>query len=423
MTGIRHAKQMEDPGDPVMTSDPLEHQLDLFAEPTTFADAIEGYLDQKVGVRQATIDEYRKCSRKLWRARPDLAELDVSDVGISHMLEIADLYHGEPGVHRAVRSTIAQALDWAAALRLRPAVNPARQRVAKGYKHRSKRPSRALIDAFFPSIDTCEQRSRITPMVGDLYRFATLSGLRHREICRLRLNEVDLDHGTVIVRMKKRGRWESIDEEVPIGPWAALILERRIAHARDGWVFPAPLRSGHVRHQYMWECWPPILRELEGRGVDVLDRVIGTKIVPTVTRSIAAKIRDRAGVSIIVSQRSMGHRRLQTTASYSPALEEEVREAMQIVEETLRKTVQSEAAPDDKRTDREKQLGRRISDRRRQLGMTLDEATARYKRLTNLELTRQGWMYWERNGCALKHVDNVAEVLATKAGVLLGFEH
>lgn len=394
-----------------------QHQLDLFAGPATFSDVVEAYLAQKADVRPQTIAEYQSVTRRVWRARPDIADLDVAEVDIAHMLEIRDLLLPTPGVHRPARSAMAQALDYAARLGLRADTNPARGRVAAGYKHRSKRPSKELIDEFIPSIKAVESRGEIPPIAADFFELAVLSGFRHTELIRLRVGDVDLERLTIIIKMKSRGTRVSIDEEMPVAPRAAAILARRIEQSRNGWLFPAPQRASHWRPAYVWEQWPPILLELEDRGVDVLDRVIGTKIVPTVTRSIAARIRTRAGISLIVAQGSMGHRRLQTTMSYCPSMEVEIRDAMQIVENTL------DPAPDPapESSDRCMALARRILERRKALKLSRGEVVTRYAATTGKVVTRQGWMYWEKNGCGLKQIDAVADVLQTTVDDLLGF--
>jgi integrase len=383
--------------------------MGLFDPAETLAEAIGAYLVEHAdNLRPETAASYQRGAAQLLRKIPDLVDVPIADFDGDHMWKISERFDHNTSMGR-VRTVIAGAIDRAIRLGLRGDYNPARSHGISKSKQRSKRPHDQLIDAFIPAIDALEADGRWSPMLADFYRLAAIWGFRHREIMRLRPSDVDLSIPSIfLVIRKNRGKILPPDEEYPIGPWAAEILGQRIEQAAHGYLFWGPEPSHRKwREGYPGDHFAKLVGELDDRGVDVVDRVTGARILPSITRSIAARVRLRANLPLPIIQHTMAQRKVQTTLSYAPCSTEEARKAMLVVESRLG----THRSPP---TQREALLGANIKSRRQKLKKSMETCASA------AGLTRQGWAQWEHHGCPLARLDDVAQILGSTPGDLLG---
>lgn len=150
---------------------------------------------------------------------------------------------------------------------------------------------------------------------------ALLTGLRCEELCRLRLEDLDLEGGTLRV---VRGKGQK-DREVPVVSPLAGILREYLAETRPLLVRGAP--SPYVFVRGLTPHGPARHRQRAGRPLErrSVFRVIRLRVSPLVGRpigphalrhSFASRLRAR-GADLQFIQELLGHSELGTTAIYA----------------------------------------------------------------------------------------------------------
>ena len=138
------------------------------------------------------------------------------------------------------------------------------------------------------------------------------SGIRREETARLRLEDVDTQHGFLIVREGKNRK----DRAVPIGMSVCRLLETYIVGVRKDW-----LGAGRDRHLFLnrfgqgmspHAVWHVVHKYASTAGID---RAVSTH---TFRHSCATHML-RAGAPIRLLQEMLGHASIETTQIYTRA--------------------------------------------------------------------------------------------------------
>ena len=147
-------------------------------------------------------------------------------------------------------SYLATALDWGRHTK-RFDVDPEVARDARrSLKHRKldtrsqsreRLPTQDELDALYKLWD--ENERQLIPM-SILVQFALASAMRLGEICRIRIENVDFDRKTVLIKQRKDPkRKTSNDQVVPLVGNAMALIQKQIGHRNTGRIFPYSSRS------------------------------------------------------------------------------------------------------------------------------------------------------------------------------------
>jgi integrase len=147
-------------------------------------------------------------------------------------------------------SYLATALDWGRHSK-RFDVEPEVARDARrSLKHRKldtrsqsreRLPAQDELDALYKLWD--QNQRQLIPMTS-LVQFALVSAMRLGEICRIRIEDVDFDRKTVLIRQRKDPkRKSSNDQVVPLVGDAMAMIQKQISHKTTGRIFPYSSRS------------------------------------------------------------------------------------------------------------------------------------------------------------------------------------
>jgi integrase len=102
-------------------------------------------------------------------------------------------------------------------------------------------PAQDELDALYKLWD--ENERQLIPM-SILVQFALVSAMRLGEICRIRIEDVDFDRKTVLIRQRKDPkRKASNDQVVPLVGDALAMIQKQIGDKTTGRIFPYSSRS------------------------------------------------------------------------------------------------------------------------------------------------------------------------------------
>lgn len=170
---------------------------------------------------------------------------------------------------------------------------------------------------------TAEEEKRILAAMDDparpewvrpFFRLLMLTGVRKSNLAGARWKDIDLEAAmwTIPGELTKAGNVI----EVPLLPEAVEILQKRVGKHKE-WVFPSSRSdSGHVNCP--WDAFQAVLKiaKVEGLTLHDLRRTFGYKL-------------NKAGVSLPVIARALGHKDANTTARhYSPTDTDTVRDSV-----------------------------------------------------------------------------------------------
>jgi len=139
------------------------------------------------------------------------------------------------------------------------------------------------------------------------------TGMRPQEVFSIRWEDVNWETGTIFI---PRGKTRNARRYVPISQRLRIVLENRFLKNREGWVFPAKSKSGHletVGKAYV-EC-----RRKAGINPSI---VLYTARHTFATRTLAAT------GNLAVLMRAMGHSSAQTAMIYQHPNLDSVRQAI-----------------------------------------------------------------------------------------------
>lgn len=129
------------------------------------------------------------------------------------------------------------------------------------------------------------------------------AGLRVSEICRLRIEDVDLEEGTVLVHLGKGRK----DRYVAIPSWLAKAFRAWFGERRMGWIFPSPVNEGRPLGTRAVQLMVGRLREASS---------VARRCSPHTLRHSYATALLRSGADITEVQRLLGHSSPNVTARY-----------------------------------------------------------------------------------------------------------
>ena len=106
---------------------------------------------------------------------------------------------------------------------------------------RERLPAQDELDALYKLWD--ENERQLIPM-SILVQFALVSAMRLGEICRIRIEDVDFDRKTVLIKQRKDPkRKANNDQVVPLVGDALAMIQKQIGHKTTGRIFPYSSRS------------------------------------------------------------------------------------------------------------------------------------------------------------------------------------
>ncbi len=140
-------------------------------------------------------------------------------------------------------------------------------------------------------------------------------GLRVSEICKLRIEHLDLDQGTLLVELGKGKK----DRYVPIPARILGDIERWVEDRRSGYLFPSPRKAG----QPLTTRAVQYLVEAVGKRADLPKRISPHKL----RHSYATRLLS-TGASLREVQELLGHSSVATTERYTHVLPERLRPAV-----------------------------------------------------------------------------------------------
>ncbi len=133
-------------------------------------------------------------------------------------------------------------------------------------------------------------------------------GPRVSEICRLQIEDLDLEQRLAFIREGKGGK----DRVVPIPTRLIQPLRDWIGERQSGHLFPSPRGGGRLSSRQVQRLVKEIARQAGIAGVDVPRRITPHKM----RHSYATRLL-QSGADIREVQELLGHEDLQTTAIYT----------------------------------------------------------------------------------------------------------
>ena len=286
----------------------------------TLAELAERYLEEHVAVRckPRTRTLYRAVVRR--HLVPELGETPVAAVSAEQVAALHHRLRGTPyAANRAVH-LLAQILDVAEDLGLRPpgAGNPCRS----VEKFRERRHERFLSEEEFRRLGRVLEAAAAgaggaSPAAVAAIRLLVLTGCRRSEILSLRWEHVDLDAGELRLPDSKTGA-----RLVPLSPAAAEVIAGLPRTPGNPWAIPGRSRGAPLKNlQFPWE----ILRARAGlENVRIHD----------LRHSFASRAL-ALGESLPMIGELLGHRRVRTTSRYAHLARESVRTSASRVADSI----------------------------------------------------------------------------------------
>jgi site-specific recombinase XerD len=142
------------------------------------------------------------------------------------------------------------------------------------------------------------ERATMLAIVGLL----AATGLRNSELCQLRLQDVDFEHGVIRVVDGKGGKARTVGLPARAVPVLRLYLQHRPATAHD--------------HFFIGPTGAPLTRELIGKRLGRLSRASGIKVAAHMLRRTFATTVAHKGIPLDKLQVVLGHADIQTTRMY-----------------------------------------------------------------------------------------------------------
>lgn len=137
--------------------------------------------------------------------------------------------------------------------------------------------------------------------------FGLNAAMRHREILRVRYDQIDFANRRIFISQAKAGERE---QPITVALADALQRQRLLDSDPNGWVFPA-LIPAQAKQGYRTNMARPFLRAVERAALDP------TKVTPHTMRHTAITRLVRAGVDLPTIQRISGHKTLDMVLRYT----------------------------------------------------------------------------------------------------------
>lgn len=275
--------------------DPISARRALHAEPT-FEELFSLFLEKKrnragkplspatTRVHRQVVESHLKplCKLKVSALTPDKIKAVVTAIKA-------------PGPHNRAKTIISATLEWAAAEGLVGAVD---------------RPTRMVRDRLIKSRERFLQPQEVGPLMDaieasplrDFFMMALFTGARRSNLQAMRWRDLNLEESTWTIPETKNG-----DRlQVPLVPEAVEILTRRKAErvANETWVFPGTGWTGHLVEPKT--AWRTVLKRAGIQDFRIHD-----------IRRTLGSWQARAGASLPIIGKSLGHRSPQATVVYS----------------------------------------------------------------------------------------------------------
>jgi integrase len=261
----KYLKQLEETGGKNMTA--KERQLKLYLKPFFKSQRLDS-------ISSFTVDRYKR----------QRVEAGSSNGTVN--LELATLSH-----------LFSKAIEWGW-LKARPCkIKPLEKSVGRIIAL-SEEQERELLKAAGADAD---------PYCWLFVAFGLNTAMRHGEILRARLDQIDFEHHRLFIPQAKAGT-----REQPITPELAEILKREKEMAKDqaGWIFPSP-RAGASLSGHRDRMDKPFRRAVIAAGLDP------KLVTPHVMRHTAITNLVKAGVDLPTIQRISGHKTLAMVMRYT----------------------------------------------------------------------------------------------------------
>jgi integrase len=138
------------------------------------------------------------------------------------------------------------------------------------------------------------------PLLADVAMILNETGLRPDECHRLEWRDIDLEHNCLFIRI---GKTKAARRRLPLTPSVRSVFETRYQLAgrpEDGFVFPAPTKSGHIDHSTVKKQHAAALRESKVRPFVIysLRHTFATRISTYVDAWTLCKIMGWASLSV-----------------------------------------------------------------------------------------------------------------------------
>ena len=276
----------------------------LKAEPT-FAEMLEEYLKKKRSRSGKPLAPY---TQETYRALTvnylgSISKLKLSQITPDSLRRIK--IHSDATNNRA-RAVVSAVYTWANDEGLTTAPNPAKAIKTRLIKSRERFLLPSELPRFFEALDKSEWR--------DFFLMALYTGARKSNVQAMAWADINLEERVWTIAKTKNGDSQTIT----LTPEAVEILKERrkqkIVSAK--WVFPGIGKTGHLVEPK--KAWANILKEakIEGLRIHDLRRTLGSW-------------QARAGASLTLIGKSLGHRSQQATVIYSRLDLDPVRESVE----------------------------------------------------------------------------------------------
>ena len=272
---------------------PAEVKRALRGEPT-FAEVFADFIKEKRNrsgkpLSPRTISDYQDL---LKYQLAGIAKLKLSQVTPDKLRALRIQSDAQNNRAKAVISSV---FNWAAKEGITNVLNPAGAMNHKFIKSRERFLQPAELPVFLAAVESSRLR--------DFFLLLLLTGARRSNVQAMRWQDLDLEHGVWTIPKTKNGDALSL----PLVPQAVEILKARMTErALNGaWVFPSHGKTGHLVTPR--KAWLEILANAglsEDLRIHDLRRTLGSW-------------QARAGASLPVIGKSLGHKSQQATAIYA----------------------------------------------------------------------------------------------------------
>ena len=272
---------------------PAAVKRSIKAEPT-FQETFERFITEKRNrsgkpLSPRTIEDYQAI---LTHQLADLAKLKLSQVTPARLRAIKIPSDAQNNRAKAVISSV---FEWAAHEGITEAPNPAPAMKTRFIKSRDRFLQPQELPGFLAAVENSRLR--------DFFLLALLTGARRSNLQAMAWADLDFEQGTWRIPKTKNG--EALTLPL-VGPALEILAERKRAAIPGAvYVFPGPGKTGHLINPH--KAWTEFLREAglnEGLRIHDLRRTLGSW-------------QARAGASLPIIGKSLGHKSQQATAIYA----------------------------------------------------------------------------------------------------------
>ncbi|MFM8442458.1 MAG: tyrosine-type recombinase/integrase [Methylococcus sp.] len=271
---------------------PAAVKRSLKAEPTLL-ETFERFITEKRNrsgkpLTPRTIENYQAL---LTHQLADLAKLKLSQVTPARLRALKIPSDAQ---HNKAKALISSVFTWAAHEGITEAPNPAAAMKTRFIKSRERFLQPAELPGFLAAVEASPMR--------DFFLLALLTGARRSNLQSMAWADLDLEQGTWRIPKTKNG--EALTLPL-VGPALDILAERQKAAIPGAvYVFPGPGKSGHLMEPK--KAWAAILQAagLESLRIHDLRRTLGSW-------------QARAGASLPIIGKSLGHKSQQATAIYA----------------------------------------------------------------------------------------------------------